>query len=501
MESCLLPYETNSKNKNSSINNNMKDNRKNNGDGTQKENSSRYRIKSNKRLPQVKDLIAFEEDMVDSVHQIRFRKVKSNFQRKLNKDLKTIKSSNKTLMPADETSNMYKLTKDEYNHLLDNAVTATYKKATKGIEDIINKEGIKYAKRADIFDRIEINGTSNCFTTLKDHKENFVNHPTTRLINPAKNEIGRINKAILDKTNICLCEKLKPNEWKNTTAVINWFEKIDEKHLHTFTIFDIKDFYPSIRETLLKNAIQFAAEHTDINKNNFEVIFHARKSLLFHSNQPWIKRDSDIFDVTMEAYDGAEICELVGIFMLSLLSKNYSSNNIGLYRDDGLSVFRNISGQQAEKQKIIQKFFKDKGLQIIIKCNLKIFDYLGVTLNLNDGTYHPFHKPNEETTYIHVESDHPPQIIKKILRSVEKRLSSLSSTKGIFENLKDYYEQRLRQCGYNKKLNHTEENNEINQKSRKHNIFWFNPPYSKPVKTNIGKLFLRLINKHFSANA
>ena len=60
--------------------------------------------------------------------------------------------------------------------------------------------------------------------------------------------------------------------------------------------------------------------------------FHAQKSLLFHSNQPWIKRDSETFDVTMGAYDGTEICELVGIFMVSLLSKRYSSNNIGLYR-------------------------------------------------------------------------------------------------------------------------------------------------------------------------
>ena len=81
-------------------------------------------------------------------------------------------------MPVDKTSNMYKLTKDDYNHLLDNVVSATYKKVTKGIEDIINKEGIKYSTQADIFDRIEINGTSNCFITIKDHKENFVNHPT-----------------------------------------------------------------------------------------------------------------------------------------------------------------------------------------------------------------------------------------------------------------------------------------------------------------------------------
>ena len=117
----------NNKNKNNSnINNNMKDNSKNNGDGTLKKNSSRYRIKSNKYPPQMKDLIAFEKKMTYLVHQIRFRKVKSKFQEKLYKDLKTIKSSNKTITPVGKTTNMYKLTKDEYNKLLGNTVTSTY---------------------------------------------------------------------------------------------------------------------------------------------------------------------------------------------------------------------------------------------------------------------------------------------------------------------------------------------------------------------------------------
>ena len=48
----------------------MKDSSKSNGDDTQKENSSRCGIKSNKCPPQVKDLIAFEEDMIELVHQI-----------------------------------------------------------------------------------------------------------------------------------------------------------------------------------------------------------------------------------------------------------------------------------------------------------------------------------------------------------------------------------------------------------------------------------------------
>ena len=37
----------------------------------------------------------------------------------------------------------------------------------------------------------------------------------------------------------------------------------------------------------------------------------------------------------MGSYDGAEVCELSGIFMLSLTGNKYNSNKIGLYRDDG----------------------------------------------------------------------------------------------------------------------------------------------------------------------
>ena len=42
-------------------------------------------------------------------------------------------------------------------------------------------------------------------------------------------------------------------------------------------------------------------------------INHARKSLLFNKQQTWIKKESGLFDITMAAYDGAEVCELVGV--------------------------------------------------------------------------------------------------------------------------------------------------------------------------------------------
>ena len=89
----------------------------------------------------------------------------------------------------------------------------------------------------------------------------------------------------------------------------------------------------------------------------------------------------------MGAYDGPEVCELIGIFMVSLLSKHINKNHIGLYRDDGLVILRNTSGPETEKlKKKLQKLFKEKNLAIIIQCNLKITNYLDITFNLNDGS-------------------------------------------------------------------------------------------------------------------
>ena len=310
-----------------------------------------YGLKSGRSPPQVKDLIQFEDGLDRIVKELKFRKVKNNFQTKLREDMKQVQTSKKTLTPADKTSNMYRLHKNDYQNLLRNAITTSYKKANKNIGTKINKEGIKFAKQANILDKIEINGTGNSFITLKDHKENFTNHPTTRLINPSKNEIGRISKHILDQINSKLVSKLSVNEWKNTISVIKWFENINNKRLYKFLQFDIKDFYPSIKETLLNEAIQFAKEHVPITRKDVEVIFHARKSVLYNNGEPWVKKEGGSFDVTMGAYDGAEVCELIGIYMLHLIGKKYDSKNIGLYRDDGLAVFKNVSEPSSEKEK------------------------------------------------------------------------------------------------------------------------------------------------------
>ena len=139
------------------------------------------------------------------------------------------------------------------------------------------------------------------------------------------------------------------------------------------------------------------------------VFTYARKSLLFNGQQIWIKKEGRLFDVTLGAFDGAEVCEAVGNFLLYQLSKNYNKKDIGLFRDDGLVIFKNDSGSKAGKiKKDIQKSLKVNPLDITIKCNLKTANYLDVIFNLPNATHRLFCKPKNEITYIHKESNHPP---------------------------------------------------------------------------------------------
>ena len=65
----------------------------------------------------------------------------------------------------------------------------------------------------------------------------------------------------------------------------------------------------------------------------------------------WVKKDNPEFDVNMGSYDVAELYALVGLYRLDLLTKEFVKQNIGLYRDNGLSCFENISGPGSEKIK------------------------------------------------------------------------------------------------------------------------------------------------------
>ena len=166
-------------------------------------------------------------------------------------------------------------------------------------------------------------------------------------------------------------------QWRNTTEAISWFKEIKDKHRKSFISFDIVDFYPSITEDLLDKAIAWAKQFTLISDNDIVIIKDARKSLLFHKNHTWSKRNSNsTFDVTLGSYDGAEICELVGLFILNSLQTLFGKN-VGLYRDDGLAVLNTKSGRLGDKaRQDLKRTFNDLGLNITTLTNQQSRNFL-----------------------------------------------------------------------------------------------------------------------------
>ena len=131
---------------------------------------------------------------------------------------------------------------------------------------------------------------------------------------------------------------------------------------HLFLVFDIVDFYPSISKKLFTDVINFGKQYSTIDSDTSDIIFHCRKSVLFGKNSTWIKNNGSLFDVTMGSFDGAELCELVGLFLLSGLASIIGKSNVGLYGDDGLAILENTPGPDTEriKKKIIKFFFSAK---------------------------------------------------------------------------------------------------------------------------------------------
>ena len=93
----------------------------------------------------------------------------------------------------------------------------------------------------------------------------------------------------MEKVNATIEEKIQVQQWKNTKETISWFNKIEHKASCKFIQCDIVDFYPSITEELLNKAIIFAKNTVHITDKEFEIIMHAKKSLLFNEDSSWVK--------------------------------------------------------------------------------------------------------------------------------------------------------------------------------------------------------------------
>ena len=69
-----------------------------------------------------------------------------------------------------------------------------------------------------------------------------------------------------------MISELHFNQWKNIDSVLKYFIDISNKKDRSFIRLYIKQFYSSINEDILANAIQFARLHTTIDDKDLRLI-------------------------------------------------------------------------------------------------------------------------------------------------------------------------------------------------------------------------------------
>ena len=395
-------------------------------DGNKKET---FGFNSRATPPQITEILNFEKRLLQMIANTRFREVNCSFQRQFSSDIENnIMKSTKLLVPADETANFYKIDSSSYNVLLNKNITKTYKKVNPSVANSLELEAKSLSQKLHLDDRINTTAKREAFITLKDHKPNFDNNPTCRLVNTTnyKAEIGKISKQILDTINTKVVHTLKLNQWKNTNAILNWSNSIQcRASCRSVIPFDVVDFYQSISIDFLHAALDFASQFVYISNDDRHTILLAKTSLLYSNGQLWAKKtSSNLFDITMGSYDGAELCELVGAYLLYLIKEEFRDTcDFGLYRDDGLGVSKATPRQTDLIKKKLCTIFSKNGQRITIEVNKPTVNFLDVTLHLKNGTRRPFSKPGNIPLYVNSKSNHPSRIIQNILKSINKPLS------------------------------------------------------------------------------
>ena len=90
----------------------------------------------------------------------------------------------------------------------------------------------------------------------------------------------------------------------------------------------------------------------------------------------------------MGGYDGTEIRKLVLTYLLNQLKVVIVKEIMRLYRDNGLGIFKNMSGPKVERKKLnIVKIFKNNALSITVKTSLTAAYFLDIHFDLVKEIY------------------------------------------------------------------------------------------------------------------
>ena len=91
---------------------------------------------------------------------------------------------------------------------------------------------------------------------------------------------------------------------------------------------------------LLTRALDWTETFAHISTEERNIILNSKQSYLYTGDTAWVKKGNENFDVGMGAWDEAETCDLVGLFLLSKLQ--HLDADLGSFRDDGLLVTENL---------------------------------------------------------------------------------------------------------------------------------------------------------------
>ena len=199
-----------------------------------------FGFNTSKPGPIIPELKVLENNLYNLIKDIEFREHNNSFQNKLKHDVRDVKTEPTVLIKADKTTNYYyKMEKNDYNEHMQKIITKDYKKTNNYAFNRVTKEDKDIAKKLEIDERVYSTSKREAFLTLEDHKPNFMNNLTFRLLNPTKQELSKVSKQKLEKIVKVVKEKSKLQLWKNTSSVITWFKNLPNKQQLKFIQFDL----------------------------------------------------------------------------------------------------------------------------------------------------------------------------------------------------------------------------------------------------------------------
>ena len=202
----------------------------------------------------------------------------------------------------------------------------------------------------------------------------------------------------------------------------------------------------------------------------------------------------------MRSYDGAKICELVGLYLLNRLTIVTDKSSVGLCRNDRLAAINDANSPKFDRIRkdilwIIQRrrtFNHHQNKSYLIET-----DFLDVTFNHATKKHFPFRKANNTRLNVNTFSNPSPTIIKQLSKIINKRISDLSCNKEELDKVKSVFELAVKDSGHILSITCNNSNTQNARSNRNRKLYGSTHHIVKICKHNIGTLFIMLVSKHF----